>query len=97
METKLHLLLKPIIWQAIGIALLGGISYAITGDWKTMMAITVSFNALHLMIDYFHQQIWQHIKPKKIEYPLAESPATDPLEPQSLEALEAELKEMGHI
>jgi len=98
MDTKLRSWVKSIVWRIIGIVLLGGIAYLVTGNWKEMTVITILFHGIRLVLYYFHERIWeQHISWGKIKHPLACLPVQRKLTPEDHKTIEEKLRDLGYI
>lgn len=61
-DTKLRSWIKSITWRIIGIFLLGGITYIITGNWETTTIIALTFHGIRLFLYYYHERVWEKIK-----------------------------------
>ncbi len=98
MDTKLRSWVKAIVWRIIGIALLGGIAYLITGNLKEMTFITILFHSVRLVLHYIYERIWEeYISWGKIKHPLASLPVTKQVAPDDLAIIEEKLRELGYI
>jgi len=62
MERKRRSLLKAVTWRIIAIIVLLYLSYSFTGDWETTGLITISFNAIQILLYYVHERLWAKIK-----------------------------------
>ena len=97
MDTKKRSMVKSVTWRAIGVILLGVISYLITGDLKEMTVITLLFHSIRLVLYYYHERWWERISWGKIKRPLAELPVNKKLTPEDLEIVEEKLRSLGYI
>ena len=88
---------KSLIWRAIGIALLGGIGYAVTGNLEQMATITLIFNGLRVFLYYLHERIWDQVTWGRTRHPLADIPVQRTLAPEDRKALEDVLCERGYL
>jgi len=61
MDTKIRSLVKALVWRAIGIVVLGTISYIVTGSWREMTLITIIFHGIHTVLYYMHERLWERI------------------------------------
>lgn len=61
MERRRRSLLKAITWRIIAIIVLLVLSYYFTGDWGATGLITTSFNAIQVLLYYFHERIWSKV------------------------------------
>jgi len=60
-ETRMRSLAKTVAWRVIGIMILGGLSWLFTRDWQDSSMITITFNAIRLVLYYYHERVWQRI------------------------------------
>jgi len=55
--------LKPITYEIVlGMGLGGLIVFLLTGSWKAVTAITITYTAVKLVIYYIYDKIWKKIK-----------------------------------
>ena len=52
---------KSITWRVMGIIILGGLSWLFTRGWRETALITITFNAIRLILYYFHERAWEKI------------------------------------
>ena len=90
-------MIKSVTWRIIGVALLGSISYQITGDWKQMTLITVYFHGIRFILYYFHERVWERVLWGKVMHPLAALPVNAKVAPEDMEIVKQKLKELGYI
>jgi uncharacterized membrane protein len=70
-DTKKRSAAKSITWRVVGILILGGITYAFTGSLKSSAGITIIFNAIRLVLYYWHERIWEKVEWGRVRHPLA--------------------------
>jgi len=58
----------------VGIALLGGISYALTRNWEQTTVITAVFHTLRFVLYYYHERWWARIAWGTNPHPLSHLP-----------------------
>jgi len=97
MDRKVRSWVKSIVWRVIGIVLLGGISFLITGDWKEMTMITVLFHGIRVIMYYFHERLWESISWGRLKHPLSELPVKKKLMPEDYKIIAEKLKELGYM
>ncbi len=97
METKARSWAKSIVWRVIGIFLLGGIAYAVTGRWEEVTMITLVFHSLRLVLYYFHERLWLRIEWGRLEHPLSRLPVNGKLTPDGHRIIEGKLRELGYV
>jgi len=96
-DSKKRSWVKAITWRMIGVVLLGGISYIVTGDWKEMSAITLLFHGIQTVMYYYHERVWEQISWGRLTHPLADIPVCRPLKPDDLRVVEEKLRSLGYI
>ncbi len=97
MDTKTRSWAKSIVWRIIGIVLLGGIAYAITGNWKEMTIITVLFHTIRMVLYYCHERIWERVSWGRLRHPLSELPVKEKPTPEDFKIIAEKLKELGYM
>ncbi len=97
METHKRSMMKSITWRIVGVVLLGGITYAVTRDWKEMTVITTIFHTVRMILYYYHERIWLRIDWGRVRHPLDGIEISGKLDPEDLEAIRAKLRAMGYI
>ncbi len=55
--------MKSLVWRIIGIALLGGLGYAVTRNVMETLAITTSFNGIRTVLYVLHEEVWERWAP----------------------------------
>ena len=53
---------KALTWRAIGIVILGALTWAFTRDWQETIQVTAIFNAIRFVLYYFHERRWERVK-----------------------------------
>ncbi len=56
-------IVKSVGWRAIGIVLLGGLGYAITGSVMETLAITIWFNGIRTILYVVYEEGWERWAP----------------------------------
>ncbi|MBM3242561.1 DUF2061 domain-containing protein [Candidatus Poribacteria bacterium] len=97
MDTKKRSWAKSLTWRVIGIVLLGGIAYLITGNWKEMTTITILFHGIRMVLYYFHERFWERISWGRLKHPLSDLPVKEKLTPDDLKIVAEKLKELGYM
>ncbi len=97
MDTKARSWAKSIVWRIIGIALLGVIAYAITGNWKEMTIITVLFHTIRMVLYYCHERIWERVSWGRLRHPLSELPVKEKPTPEDFKIIAEKLRELGYM
>lgn len=52
-------LAKSVTWRLIGLALLGGLSWILTGNLMESLLLTVLFNGIRLGLFVVHEEVWE--------------------------------------
>ena len=60
-ETRWRSWAKSITWRVAGIIILGGLSWLFTRNWREAGLVTITFNAIRLILYYFHERAWERI------------------------------------
>ena len=60
-ETRWRAWAKSITWRVMGIIILGGLAWLFTRDWRETGLVTITFNAIRLILYYFHERAWERI------------------------------------
>jgi len=61
-ETRKRSLLKSISWRLICIVVSIFTSFFLTGKWDIAVAIGTVYNAITIILYYFHERIWNMVK-----------------------------------
>ena len=96
-ESKLRSWAKSILWRVVGIFLLGGIAYQVTGRWEEMTVITVIFHSLRLVLYYFHERAWDRVEWGKASHPLGGIPMKADLTSEEVTDIEEKLRDLGYV
>ncbi len=56
-------IVKSVVWRAIGIVLLGGLGYVVTGNLMETLAITIWFNGIRTVLYVVHAEVWERWAP----------------------------------
>lgn len=87
MDSKRRSWAKSMTWRAIGVVILGLITYLITSDWKTMTGVTVLFHSIRVILYYWHERLWERIGWGKLNHPLERFAVKENLTPEDYEAI----------
>lgn len=60
-DKKIRSITKSFVWRLVGTVLLASLVYFLTGDWRETSLITVSFNAIQILLYYLHERMWEQI------------------------------------
>ena len=96
METALRSWVKSLCWRIIGIALLGGIAFALTGNWKDTGLITLLFHSIRVVTYYWHERLWNRIRWGRIEHPLTPLSVRADLTSEDYQRIDSLLRERGY-
>jgi uncharacterized membrane protein len=97
MDTHARSWVKSLVWRAIGVAILGGIAYAVTRNLESMTIITILFHSLRLILYYWHERIWQRVEWGRIKHPLEHLSMKESLTTSDVEEIRGLLKERGYV
>jgi len=97
MDTHKRSWVSSVTWRAVGVVILGGISYAITRDLGAMTLITLLFHGIRLILYYWHERIWERVDWGKIKHPLEHFCMKGDLNESDVEEIRALLEERGYV
>jgi uncharacterized membrane protein len=97
MDSKTRSWAKSLVWRAMGVIILGGISYGVTRNLEAMTLITVLFHSLRLVLYYWHERLWLRVEWGKIKHPLEHFYMKDNLTPSDVEEIRALLSDRGYV
>lgn len=97
LETHARAWVKSLVWRAVGIGLLGFISWTITHNWKEMTTITVLFHGIRVILYYFHERLWEKVSWGRVKHPLSVLPVKRELEPEDLKIIQGQLRQLGYL
>ena len=60
-QSEKRILVKTIIYRFIGIFIMLGVSYCITGNYKLSLGISFTTEFLQLLAYYSYEHIWNNI------------------------------------
>ncbi len=60
-DSKARSWVKSIVWRVIGVVILGGLAWLVTGDWGQTTLITLTFHSIRLVLYYYHERAWERI------------------------------------
>lgn len=97
MDTRERSWVKSIMWRAVGVVILGGISYAVTRDLGAMGVITLLFHGLRLILYYWHERLWERVSWGKIRHPLEHFCMKENLTAGDMAEIRQILEERGYV
>ena len=97
MDTRARSWAKSVLWRIVGIFLLGGIAYAVTGRWEEVTIITFLFHSLRLVLYYYHERLWLRISWGRLSHPPADLSVNGKLTPESRRIVAEKLRELGYV
>lgn len=60
-DTWQRAVVKSLLWRVIGLVLLGGIAYGITGSWGHTAVITLAFHGIRVAMYIVFERCWEHV------------------------------------
>jgi uncharacterized membrane protein len=60
--TRKRSLAKAVVWRVICIVASIVITFAFTGKWDLAVAVGTVYNAVTMVLYYFHERLWNRIK-----------------------------------
>ncbi len=97
LETHARAWVKFLVWRIFGIIILGAITWMITHSWKEMTIITVLFHSIRVILYYLHERAWERIQWGRIKHPLSILPVKKEIEPEDLNIIQNQLRELGYL
>ena len=61
MEKNARLLAKALTWQSIGFVVMSLINFAVIGDWRQGLGLSVILTLVGLVSYYLHERVWSRI------------------------------------
>jgi len=62
MDSKIRSLTKSFTWRVLGIFILMGLAYLVTGNVAQSSLITISFHIIRVILYFFHERLWLKTK-----------------------------------
>jgi uncharacterized membrane protein len=97
MDTRRRSWVKSLTWRAVGLAILGGITYAVTRDLGAMTVITLLFHGVRLILYYWHERLWEKVSWGKIRHPLEHFCMKENLTEGDVAEIRQVLEERGYV
>jgi uncharacterized membrane protein len=96
-ETRKRSLVKSVTWRAIGVVVLGLVTWMVTRNWKQVSVITLVFESTQIVLYYLHERTWLKVKWGRIRHPLEEIEVKGNLSSEDLEEVRAKLRALGYL
>jgi len=61
-ETRKRSLAKSIVWRIICVVASVFTTFALTGNWDIAVAVGTVYNAVTMVLYYFHERLWNRVK-----------------------------------
>jgi uncharacterized membrane protein len=61
-DTRKRSVVKSIVWRIICIVVAIFTTFFLTGRWDLALALGTLYNAITMILYYFHERIWNRIK-----------------------------------
>ena len=97
MDTPKRSWVKSVTWRAIGVVILGAISYAVTRDLSAVTLITLLFHGIRLILYYWHERLWERVVWGRIRHPLEHFCMKPSLTATDVAGIKALLAERGYV
>lgn len=97
MDTRKRSWVKSVVWRAVGVVILGGISYAVTRNLGAMTVITVLFHGVRLVLYYWHERLWERVSWGRIRHPLEHFCMKENLTAGDVAEIRRILEERGYV
>jgi uncharacterized membrane protein len=61
-DTRKRSLIKAIVWRIICIIVSVVVTFLLSGKWDIAVAVGTIYNAITMILYYFHERLWNRIK-----------------------------------
>lgn len=61
MESRARSVVKAVVWNLIGLAVMATVGFALTGSWSTGGAMALINAALGVTMYFFYERIWARV------------------------------------
>lgn len=61
-ETRRRSWAKAIVWRIIAFFVLGIITWLVTHNWGKTSLITITYQAIQVVLYYFHERCWDNVE-----------------------------------
>ncbi len=67
-ETRRRSWVKAIVWRLIAFFILGAVSWLVTHNWGQTSLITITYQAIQIVLYYFHERYWDNVEWGRIKF-----------------------------
>jgi uncharacterized membrane protein len=96
-ETHRRTMMKTISWRIVATLTTGIIVYIFTGKILLSLGVIGVEALTKILFYYLHERVWNKIQWGKKKHPLASIPVNKELEPEDLEKVKQQLKDLGYL
>jgi len=96
-ETHSRTVMKTVSWRIVATLTTGIIVYLFTGEILLSLGVIGVDAAAKILFYYLHERAWNMIAWGKTKHPLASIPVNKELEPEDLEKVKQQLKDLGYL
>jgi uncharacterized membrane protein len=96
-ETHSRTVMKTVSWRVVATLTTGIIVYILSGDPFLSLGVIGVEVVAKILFYYLHERVWNMIACGKTKHPLASIPVNKELEPEDLEKVKQQLKDLGYL
>jgi uncharacterized membrane protein len=77
-ETFRRSIVKAVVWRALGVVILGVLTWYYTRSWEVAAGVNITFNAIRVGLYVVHERLWDRVEWGKVEgQPAAKVPSLE--------------------
>jgi len=96
-ETHPRTVMKTVSWRIVATLTTGIIVYIFTGEILLSLGVIGVEVVAKILFYYLHERAWNMIAWGKAKHPLASIPVNKELNPEDLEIVKQQLKDLGYL
>lgn len=97
LETHHRSVLKTISWRIVASLTTGVVVFIFTGELVLSLGVIGVEGITKILFYYLHERVWNMIHWGKAKHPLASIPVNRELEPEDLDKVKQQLKDLGYL
>ncbi len=96
-ETHSRTVMKTVSWRIVATLTTGIIVYLFTGEILLSLGVIGVEVIAKILFYYLHERVWNMVQWGKKKHPLASIPVNKELEPEDLDKVKQQLKDLGYL
>lgn len=96
-ETHSRTVMKTVSWRIVATLTTGIIVYLFTGEILLSLGVIGVEVIVKILFYYLHERVWNMVQWGKKKHPLASIPVNKELEPEDLDKVKQQLKDLGYL